>query len=151
MSLQEPTNVSHSELVEATNASGFFQLLGMHIEVADVGKGKVSIRVDERLMHPQMIVHGGVTFALADSAMGMTLLAALSPETRIGTIEAKVNFLLPVRAGELVAEARIVHLGRTIAVLEATVFNIVEDEPRAVARMIGSFSISESQRPVVAE
>lgn len=43
MTLREPTNVSHSDLVEATNASGFFQLLGMHIEMANAGKGKVSI------------------------------------------------------------------------------------------------------------
>ena len=102
-------------------------------------------------MQLQMIVHGGVIFTLADSAMGMTLLSVLSPGTRVGTIEAKTNFLLPVRSGELVAEASIVHLGRSIAVLEATVYNIVEGDQRAVARMLGTFSISESKGTVVAE
>jgi uncharacterized protein (TIGR00369 family) len=74
--------------------------------------------------------------------MGMTLLATLPAETRIGTLEAKINFLLPVRTGELVAEASIVHQGQSIAVLEATIYNIQEAERRIVARALGTFSIA---------
>ena len=149
MTLREPTNVSHSDLVEATNASGFFQLLGMHIETADAGKGKVSIRVDERLMHPQMIVHGGVIFALADTAMSMAILSMHQAGTRVSTIEAKINYLLPVRSGELVAEGSIVQHGRSIAVLEATVYNLYDGTSQAVARVLGTFSIGRPKHAVV--
>ena len=91
-----------SELLrQTTNAANFTQLLGMRIEAAEPGRGVVSISVDERLMHPQQIVHGGVIFTLADTAMAMALLSTHTPGTRAGTIEAKINFLLPVRAGEL--------------------------------------------------
>jgi acyl-CoA thioesterase len=151
MTLPDWTEKTHEAVLEATNTFGFFPLLDMRVDTTAAGERRVHVMVGERLMQLQMIVHGGVIFTLADSAMGMTLLAALPPETRIGTIEAKVNFLLPVRAGELVAEARIVHLDHSIAALEATVHNIVEDGQRAVGRMMGTFSISKSQQAAVVE
>jgi acyl-CoA thioesterase len=148
MTQQEPGFITLDKLAEATNASGFFQLLGMRIETADTGKGKVSIRVDERLMHPQMIVHGGVIFTLADTAMSMAILSMHPVGTRISTIEAKINYLLPVRTGELIAEASIVQHGRSIAVLEATVYNIQEGTSQAVARILGTFSIGRQKQAV---
>jgi len=99
-------------------------------------------------MHPQMIVHGGVIFTLADTAMSMALLSTLPADTRISTIEAKINYLLPVRTGELVAEAGIVQQGRSIAVLEATVYNIQEGTRQAVARLLGTFHIVRQKQAV---
>ncbi len=142
MTQPEKLHISMAQLIEATHQSGFFQLLGMHIDVAEPGTGKVHITVDERLMHPQMIVHGGVMFTLADTAMSMALLSLHAPGTRISTVEAKINYLLPVRTGELLAEATIVQQGRSIAVLEATVYNAQEDERKAVARILGTFHIA---------
>jgi acyl-CoA thioesterase len=124
---------------------GILNLLGMKIITAESGVGKVSIQVDQRLMHPQQIVHGGVIFTLADTAMSMALFSVLPAGTRFGTIEAKINFLLPVRAGELLAEGRIVHQGRSTAVLESTVFNTVEGEQQTISRVLGTFSIARSK------
>ncbi|GAC1619048.1 MAG: PaaI family thioesterase [Ktedonobacteraceae bacterium] len=148
MTQQEPNNISQGDLIEASNTAGFFQLLDAHIEETDLGRGKVSIRVDERLMHPQMIVHGGVIFTLADTAMSMALLSMLPADTHISTIEAKINYLLPVRTGELVAEANSVQQGRSIAVLEATVYNIQEETRQAVARILGTFSVGRLKQAI---
>lgn len=120
---------------------GYSNLIGMKIVTTHEGVGQVAISVDERLMHPLMIVHGGVIFTLADTAMSMALISVFPPGTSVSTIEAKVNYLLPVREGELLAEATITHKGRSIAVTEATVFNIVNGERKAVARVLGTFSI----------
>jgi acyl-CoA thioesterase len=142
MTQSEQSHVSMEQLIEGTHQSGFFQLLGMHIAITEPGTGTVHITVDERLMHPQMIVHGGVIFTLADTAMSMALLSLHPVGTRISTIEAKINYLLPVRAGELLAEAIIIQHGRSIAVLEATVYNVQEDERKAIARILGTFRIA---------
>ncbi len=120
---------------------GYANLLGMKIVTVHEGIGRVTIAVDERLMHPQMIVHGGVLFTLADTAMSMALLSVFPLGSRVSTIEAKINYLLPVREGELQAEATITHQGRSIAVTEATVYNIVNGERTAVAKVLGTFSI----------
>ncbi|HLI06345.1 MAG TPA: PaaI family thioesterase [Ktedonobacteraceae bacterium] len=148
MAQEEQTNISPELLARVTNSAGIFQLLGLHIETVHNGIGRVRVSVDERLMHPQMIVHGGVIFTLADTAMSMAILSVNPPGTRTGTIEAKINYLLPVRTGELLAEAHIVHQGRSTAVLEATVFNIVDGEQKAIARLLGTFSVARPKNPL---
>ena len=125
--------------------SGYSQLIGMRVEKASEGIGEVRITVDARLMHSQQIVHGGVIFTLADSAMSMALISVLPLGTRFSTIEAKINYLAPVVTGELSAEGIIIHHGRTTAVMEATVYNHKGEEKVMVARVLGTFHISTSK------
>jgi len=134
-------------LMQDTSKFGILHLLGMQIVTAESGIGRVIIKIDERLMHPQQIVHGGVIFTLADTAMSMALISVLPAGTPFGTIEAKINFMLPVYKGELLAEGKVVHKGRSTAVLEATVFNNIEGEQHAIARILGTFNIARSKHP----
>ncbi len=151
MTQNEQTEIPLDLIKQGVNNMGIARLLGMRIEALEDGIGRVSIQVDERLMHPQQIVHGGVIFTLADTAMSMALISVISPGTRFSTIEAKINFLAPVRAGELQAEASIVQQGRSIAVLEATVYNLYDDARTAVARILGTFSIGSSKAQAFTE
>ncbi len=147
MTQNEQTEIPLDLIKQGVNNMGIARLLGMRIEALEDGIGRVSIQVDERLMHPQQIVHGGVIFTLADTAMSMALISVIPPGTRFSTIEAKINFLAPVRAGELLAEASIVQQGRSIAVLEATVYNLYDDARTAVARILGTFSLKRQGTP----
>jgi acyl-CoA thioesterase len=135
------------QIMQDPSKFGILHLLGMQIVTAEAGIGRVSIQIDERLMHPQQIVHGGVIFTLADTAMSMALISVLPTGTPFGTLEAKINYMLPTRKGELLAEGKIVHQGRSTAVLEATVFNIIEGEQHAIARVLGTFNIARSKNP----
>lgn len=132
-------------IIESVNKAGFFQLLGARVEQIKDGHGRVSITVDDRLMHPYMIVHGGLLFTLADTAMSMALISILPSGTPFGTIEAKINYLHPVREGRLVAEGKVVHEGRSTAVLEATIYNEVDDRRTPVARALGTFNIARGK------
>lgn len=129
------------EVRQSAYNSGYFQLLDLYIDDARDGRGAVSIHVDARLWHPQKIVHGGVIFSLADTAMSMALISVLPPGTRFSTIEAKINFFRAVRTGDLTAEAIIIHHGRSTAVLEASIYNTNVDERLPVARTLGTFAI----------
>ena len=151
MTQNEQTEIPLDLIKQGVNNMGIARLLGMRIEALEDGIGRVSIQGNERLMHPQQIVHGGVIFTLADTAMSMALISVIPPGTRFSTIEAKINFLVPVRAGELLAEASIVQQGRSIAVLEATVYNLYDDARTAVARILGTFSIGSSKAPAFTE
>lgn len=151
MTQNEQTEIPLDLIKQGVNNMGIARLLGMRIEALEDGIGRVSIQVDERLMHPQQIVHGGVIFTLADTAMSMALISVIPLGTRFSTIEAKINFLAPVRAGELLAEASIVQQGRSIAVLEATVYNLYDDARTAVARILGTFNIGSSKAPAFTE
>ncbi|HEY1354149.1 MAG TPA: PaaI family thioesterase [Ktedonobacteraceae bacterium] len=144
---EQSAGVPPSAFLESTPETfGIAHLLGMQIVRAQDGVGQVSIQVDKRLMHPQQMVHGGVIFTLADSAMSMALLSLLPPGTPFGTIEAKINYLLPVGEGELLAEGRPVHEGGSTAVMQATVYNLVGSSKRAIAQVLGTFYIKRQKR-----
>jgi acyl-CoA thioesterase len=143
------SDISPSAYLESTlETFGIAHLLGMKIVRSQDGIGQVSIQVNKHLMHPQQIVHGGVIFTLADTAMSMALLSLLPPGTPFGTIEAKINYLRPVREGELLAEGRVVYEGGSTAAMEATVYNISADDKRAIAQVLGTFYIRRQKRAV---
>jgi acyl-CoA thioesterase len=136
-------------LAEVTPQSfGIAHLLGMKIERSEDGIGLVRIQVDERLMHPQQMVHGGVIFTIADTAMSMALRSMIPTGTPFGTIEAKINYMLPASAGELLAEGKVIHLGGSTAVIEATVYNIVAEQQRSIAKILGTFYIKRKKSGV---
>ncbi|MGH2510300.1 MAG: PaaI family thioesterase [Ktedonobacteraceae bacterium] len=136
-------------LAKATPQSfGIAHLLGMNIERSQDGIGLVRIQIDERLMHPQQMVHGGVIFTIADTAMSMAVLSMIPPGTPFGTIEAKINYMLPASAGELLAEGKLIHIGGSTAVVEATVYNIVAEQQRSIAKLLGTFYIKRKKAGV---
>jgi uncharacterized protein (TIGR00369 family) len=68
---------------------------------------------------------------LADASMGVALMSLLGEEESFTTLELKINFLRPVYEGELRAEAKVLHRGRTIALVESVLSN---SEGKEVAR-----------------
>ncbi|HEY4384075.1 MAG TPA: PaaI family thioesterase [Ktedonobacteraceae bacterium] len=134
------------EVRQYADRSGYFHLLDLRVDQAQDGSGAVSLSVDARLHHPQQVVHGGVIFTLADTAMAMAVISVLPPETPFSTIEAKINFLRAVRTGELRAEATILHQGRSTIVLEATVYNKETEEQQPIARALGTFHIGKRKQ-----
>lgn len=133
---------TQEETQQQVTSFGYAQLIGMQVEQSQDGKGGVRIKVDSRLMHPQHIVHGGVIFTLADTAMSMALISTLPAGTNFSTVEAKINYLAPVRSGEIFAEATILQQGRTIAVLESNLYNIDGEKRRLIGKVLGTFHIA---------
>ena len=95
--------------------------LGMRILYFGEGKAAVGIKVDERFHNPMGTLHGGIMTDLADAAMGIATMSTLGDGESFTTLELKMNFLRPVIKGELTAEARVLHRGRTVAMTEVIV------------------------------
>lgn len=98
----------------SSHSGAFAQLLGMKFHNLADGQCTASLEVKEHLLNPLGIAHGGVTFSLADSACGGAALSALGAP-RIVTQDMAIRYHGPVRPGEIIARAEVVHLGsRTI-------------------------------------
>jgi uncharacterized protein (TIGR00369 family) len=68
-------------------------------------------------------MHGGVLMALADNCGGVCAFLNLPSGARgTATIESKTNFLRAVRGGAVTATTRPLHAGRTMMVLETSLF-----------------------------
>jgi acyl-CoA thioesterase len=101
------------------------------------GRCSVTLRVGPEHTNPYGAVHGGVVYSLVDTAMGGAMVSRLAPGERCATLEVKINYLAPVSAGELRAEARLVERTSRIGVLEAR----VHVDSRLIALATGTFYI----------
>ena len=97
-------------------------LLG--IEVVALAEGNISLALEVGAHHmaPNGYLHAASVVALADTAAGYGCIAHL-PEGAQGftTIELKANFLGTARSGRIVAEAVLVHGGRSTQLWDAVV------------------------------
>ena len=81
---------------------------GIRIDDADVGYSRISMTVREDMLNSHMIAHGGLIFALADTAFAY---ACNSRNQATVAQSASIVFTSPVKNGErLEAEAREVAL-----------------------------------------
>ncbi len=107
------------------------------------GRARFALKVREDHMNPNGVVHGGVVYSLADTAMGAALFSALEPGQSCTTLEIKINYLAPATSGELAAEASVVARTKRTSFLEARVHG---DDDRLVAVATGTFYIQSGAR-----
>ncbi len=117
--------------------------LGMELIEAGDGKASMKIRVGERFHNPMGTVHGGVMTDLADATMGIAVMTTLAEGESFTTLELKMNFIRPVIEDELTSTAKVVHRGKTIALVESVLRNRAGKE---VARGLATQMILHNSR-----
>ena len=118
------------------------RLLGIRPASMGDGRARFELTVREDHLNPNGVVHGGVVYSLADTAMGAALFSALEPGQSCTTLEIKINYLAPVTSGELAAEASVVARTKRTGVLEA---RVLADGGALVAVATGTFYIQQSR------
>jgi 1,4-dihydroxy-2-naphthoyl-CoA hydrolase len=102
----------------------------MGLELIDIGEGTAAMRCVIRPFHlaPNGFLHAGAVVTLADTAAGYGCVGNL-PEGGTGftTIELKTNFTGTLLEGAMLAEAKMIHGGRTTQLWDV---DIVEEETR---------------------
>ncbi|MDE6911402.1 MAG: PaaI family thioesterase [Lachnospiraceae bacterium] len=115
---------------------GFIQLLDMRITELSEGYCKGEMPLRPEILNPLGSVHGGCTFALADTIGGS---AALTHGNSVMTVDSNIHYLAPARNTEkLVAEAKEIKYGSTIAVYEV---NVYKADGTMVATSIQSYFV----------
>jgi len=122
--------------------SPFRDLVGITFTKVEGGYSHCVVEVDKKLLNPAGIVHGGALYTLADSGMGAALFSFLDEGELFLTIETSVFYFKAVSSGTLTCEARVVHRGKRIAVMEAEIKN----GGQLVAKAVGTFSIYRGKK-----
>ena len=107
------------------------ELLGFRLTRAGGGQATIELDADERYANPMGTLHGGVLCDIADAAMGIAYSSILAPSESFTTVELKINFLRPVWKAKLRAEARLIHAGKLVGMVECDVF---DEQQRLIAR-----------------
>lgn len=111
--------------LEAFLAREFPQVAGdFVVEQVDANRARIRFRVADRHLRPGGTVSGPSIFALADVAMYLALLAMIGPEALAVTTNCAIDFMRkPTAQSDLIAEARILKLGRVLAVGDVLIFS----------------------------
>lgn len=112
----------------------------VRVEMVDDQRLIARLSVDRRHLRPGGTVSGPAMFALADVAIYLAILARIGEVPLAVTTNASIDFMRKPAAGrDLLAECRILKLGRVLAVADALICSDGEDG--AVARCSMTYSI----------
>ncbi len=106
--------------------------------VDEAGEERLVLRlaVDHRHLRPGNTVSGPTLFALADVAVYLAILSRIGPVALAVTTNASIDFMRKPQAGKaLVAEARVLKLGRLLAVGDVLIHSEGHVEPVARATL----------------
>ena len=110
------------------------------VERADAAGLTLRLAVAERHLRPGGTVSGPAMFGLADVAMYLAILSRIGPVALAVTTNCSIDFMRKPAAGrDLFAEARVLKLGKTLAVGDVLIFSEGQAEP--VARAGLSYAI----------
>ena len=106
------------------------------VDRADESGVTLRLRVAERHLRPGGTVSGPAMFGLADVAVYLAILSRIGPVALAVTTNCSIDFMRKPAAGRDVrAEARLLKLGRVLAVGDVLLFSEGSDAPVARASM----------------
>lgn len=99
--------------------------LGFELMDFDTKKGWIKIQFNprEEFLNPMGFIQGGFLVAMLDDTMGPAAIVKTKGKKLMQTIDLQTHFLKPVRLGPVTTEGTVIQLGRTIAYVEAKLFD----------------------------
>lgn len=107
-------------------------------EILDVAPMRITVRklVQDKHLRPGGTVSGPAMFALADVSIYLAILAMIGPKALAVTTSCSVDFMRkPAAEANLRAEARLLKLGKVLAVGDVMIYSEGHDAPVARASM----------------
>jgi uncharacterized protein (TIGR00369 family) len=127
------------KLLEAEFPQVFFPGCGLSIDRVDYGVAHVRRAYHEDFLRPGGTISGPTMMELADFAMYVAMFSAIGPQPLAVTTNLNINFLRKPAAADLTAEARLMKVGKRLAVGEVIVCSEGQAEP--VAHVTSTYSI----------
>jgi len=109
------------------------------VEAVSEQGARIRLRFDDKHLRPGGTISGPTMFSLADIALYVAVLGRIGRVALAVTTNLNINFLRKPPAADLIGEARLLKLGKRLAVGEVSIVSAREDE--LVAHAVGTYSI----------
>ncbi len=110
------------------------------VDRADEAGVTLRLQASDRHLRPGGTVSGPALFALADVAMYLAILSRIGPVALAVTTNCSIDFMRKPEAGrDVLAQARLLKLGRVLAVGDVLLFS--QGKPEPVARASLTYSL----------
>ena len=120
---------------------------GIRVERVDARFAQLRLIYHERHLRPGGTISGPSLMTLADTAMYIALLAMIGPVALAVTTNLNINFLRKPAQADVIAQARLLKLGRRLAVGDVTMYSDGDTEP--VAHATVTYSIPADRERVL--
>ena len=119
----------------------FAQMLGMQVDYFASDHIRLRAVYDDKFLRPGGTIAGPVMMGLADAALYALVLSRIGPVELAVTTNLSINFLRGPAADDVVADARMLKLGKRLAVGEVSLFSESLGAQDPVAHVTGTYSI----------
>ena len=128
-----------AKLLRCVFPQGFYPGCGLTIERVEYADVRIRRHFQEDSIRPGGTISGPTMMELADFAMYVAVFSAIGPQPLAVTTNFNINFLRKPGKGDLIADARLIKIGKRLAVGEVTIYSDGASEP--VAHVTSTYSI----------
>ena len=132
--------LTDADKILADNFAPWVIDLGLRIEAAGPEGATLRLPFSARLTRIGGTLCGQALMALADTAMVIAILAANRGFRPMTTVDQTTHFLKAVASSDVLADARVVRLGRTMSFGRVTLFSAA-DNNKPVAMVSSAFAM----------
>jgi len=131
------------KLLSVEFPQAIFPGCGLSVERVDHGDVRVRRAFHEDHLRPGGTISGPTMMELADFAMYVAVFSAIGPQPLAVTTNLNINFLRKPAQADLIADARLMKVGKRLAVGEVTIYSGDSGEP--VAHVTATYSIPQQR------
>lgn len=119
----------------------FYAFMGMRLEELGEGTSRFVMPASSRFFNAGGVLHGGALASIADASIAAALATLIDPEREMmATVEMKINYIAPVRDGDIACVAKIIQRGKSVAVGESSVY---AGDGKLLAKAMATFMVRE--------
>ena len=130
--------------IEALFAQHFGANNPLRIEELRPGYARLRMPFHKWMLRPGNVISGPALFTAADSAMYALVLAHVGPVVMAVTSDMNLHFLAAAPAGDVVAECKLLKLGKRLVVMEVSLFT--GPDRTFAAHVTGSYSLPPARK-----
>jgi uncharacterized protein (TIGR00369 family) len=123
------------------------QLLGWRVLDARPEDGWIRIGFDGKpeFRNPAGLIQGGILSAMLDDTMGPAVFVKTNGRLYTATISMNISFLAPAKVGQIIGEATVILLGKTVAFTEG---KLMDETGRLLATATANARLLEADRAI---
>ena len=119
----KPLSQERASFLQRDFYQGFIKTCGLNLDELEQGRAQSSVEITDDHSQQDNFVHAGVMATMADHTAGYAAFSVVSEESRILTLEFKINFLRPAIGSRLICRAQVVKEGKNILVADSEVYS----------------------------
>lgn len=119
----------------------FGEMMGLSVDYFESDHVRLRAVYSERFLRPGGTIAGPVMMGLADAALYALVLSRIGPVELAVTTNLSINFLRRPAPGDVIADARMLKLGKRLAIGEVSLYSESGSEEDPIAHVTGTYSI----------